>query len=247
MYHKKAALYYDYFAGKEDIPFFRRLMLRMGGPVLEMGSGTGLIALDLGSAGLEVLGVDRSRHMLDVARSKWDKLSPSIKERVKFMEGDMINFPLDRQFSSALIARGSFEHLLDTDDQLRCLANVRKLLDSGGKLVVDLSTPSLELIKRGITADRSVSVDGDITLLRTVHIRTDLNNQRCNTTITYEHYKGGVLVEQVLAEAATSLIFPREALLLFRQTGFSVEDVYGDTTGGGFNSSSRRMIVVARK
>ena len=245
--NKKAALYYDYFAAKEDIPFFRRLMLRLGGPVLDLGSGTGPIALDLGSAGLDVVGVDSSHHMLNVARSKWDKYSPSVKERVKFIEGDMMDFPLELKFATALIARGSFEQLLSTDEQLRCLANVAKLLEVGGKLVLDLCPPTEELIRGGTSIGRSIAVDGDISLVRTVHIRTDLNTQRCNTTIIYEQYKGNVLTEQVLEETATSLLLPREALLLLRHSRFSVEEVYGDTAGGSFNANSRRLIVVASK
>lgn len=247
MYHKKASLYYDYFAGKEGIPFFRRLMLRLGGPVLDLGCGTGPLAIDLAGAGLEVVGVDSSHYMLDVARDKRDKLSPSTKERLSLMEGDMLDFPYDGQFASVLIARGSFGHLLSTEEQLRCLANVRKLLPLGGKIVLDLYPPSLDMIQGGISVGRSVAVDGDINLLRTIHTRCDLNTQRCFFTIIYQQYKGGVLLEQVLEESATSLLFPREVLLLLRQSKFAVEEVYGDTSGGSFTASSRRMIIVASK
>lgn len=245
MYHKKAALYYDYFAGREDLPFFRRLMLRLGGPVLDMGCGTGSLTMDLAGAGITVVGVDNSPYMLDVARSKLDRLPPSEKERVQLAEGDMLNYEAPSLFNSILIARGSFGHLMNTEDQLRCLANMRKLLDVGGKLVLDLYPPALDFLQGGTSIGKSVAVDGDLNLLRTVHTRCDINTQRCSYTIIYEQFKGGVLLERVLEESSTSLLFPREALLLLRQCGYTIQDIYGDTAGGSFNSTSRRMIIVA--
>lgn len=247
MYGRKASLYYDYFASKEDIPFFRRLVLSTGGPVLDLGCGTGTLALDLAGAGLEVVGVDSSPYMLDIARAKGDKLPPSSRERLHFVEADMQDFPWEGQFSTALLARGSFACLLSSEEQLRCLANLRKLLVLGGKIVMDLFPPSLDMLQGGTSVGRCVNVDGDIKLLRIIHSRCDLNSQRCYLTTIYQQYKGGVLLEQVLEESAISLLFPREALLLLRQSRFSVEEVYGDTGGGSFTASSRRMIIVASK
>jgi SAM-dependent methyltransferase len=247
MYGKKASLYCDYFAGREDIPFFRRLVLSTGGPVLNMGCGTGALALDLAGAGLEVVGVDSSPYMLDIARDKADKLPPSSRERLHFVEGDIQDFPWESQFTTALLARGSFARLLSSEEQLRCLANLRKLLVLGGKIVLDLYPPRLELLQGGTSVGRSVNLDGDVKLLRTVHSRCDLINQRCYLTTIYQQYKGGVLLEQVLEESAVSLLFPREIMLLLRHSRFSVEEVYGDTGGGSFTASSRRMIIVASK
>lgn len=247
MYGKKASLYYEYFADREEIPFFRRLLLRLGGPVLDLGCGTGALAQDMAAAGLDVVGVDNSYYMLEIARKKGDKLLPSSKGRLKFVEGDMQDFPWEGQFSTALLARGSFLHLLDSEEQLRCLANLRNLLTVGGKIVLDLYPPTMDLLRGGTGVGRSITVDGDIKLVRTVHCRCDLNNQRCNSSITYQQYKGGVLMEQVLGESTTSLLFPREVLLLLRQSRFSVEEIYGDISGGSFTSSSRRMIIIAAK
>lgn len=247
MFGRKASRYYDYFDGKEDVPFFRRLMLRLGGPVLDLGCGTGTIALDLAGAGLEVVGVDSSPYMLDIAREKRDKLPPRSRERVRFFEGDMQSFPWEKQFASALLARNSFACLLSTQEQLRCLSHVRNLLAVGGKIVLDLIPPHGEMLQGGVSVGRSVVLDGDIRLLRTVHTRCDLISQLCRQTIIYQCYQGGVLSEQVLEEVCTSLLFPREVLLLLRQTGFAAEEIYGDTGGGQFSAASRRMIVVAGK
>lgn len=247
MYHKKAAHYYDFFASKEDLPFFRRLLLRLGGPVLDFGCGTGVLALDLAGAGLEVLGVDNSPYMLDIALDRLGQAPPSVRDRIEFIEGDMIDFPREDKFVTVLIARGSFGHLLSTDDQLRCLTNAGNLLADGGKIVLDLYPPSLDFLRGGTSVGKSVTLDNETSLLRTIHTRCDLNTQRCRNTIIYEQFKGGIMQERVLEEFSTCLLFPREAMLLLALSGYTVEEVYGDTSGGSYSASSRRMIVIAGK
>ena len=69
--------------GKRDVPFWRSLALHGGGPVLELGCGTGRISLPLGRAGVPLVGIDRSTPMLTRARSSlrfpiptWARPSP---------------------------------------------------------------------------------------------------------------------------------------------------------------------------
>ena len=50
--------------GRRDVPFWRNLALQAGGPVLELGCGTGRISLPLGKAGVPLVGIDRSERML---------------------------------------------------------------------------------------------------------------------------------------------------------------------------------------
>ncbi|MTI96962.1 MAG: class I SAM-dependent methyltransferase [Firmicutes bacterium] len=246
-YHKKTAQYYDYFVDKRDLPYFRRLMLQLGGPVLVPGCGTGRVVFDLISAGLEVVGVDNSPYMLDVARDKHDRSGPTIKGRLELVEADMVDMPLRRTFASALVAGGSFAHLLTLADQVSCLVSINRLLDSGGKLVLDLFPPDMTLLTDGATVSKVVHIDGGVSILRTIHRQSDLNLQRCNLTVIYEQYKGNVLVERVLDELAISLLFPREVQLLLEHTGFKVEKISGDLQGGSFSATSKRMIVVASK
>ncbi len=56
--------------GRRDVPFWRNLAVHAGGPVLELGCGTGRIALPLGRAGVHVVGIDRSDAMLSRAQGK---------------------------------------------------------------------------------------------------------------------------------------------------------------------------------
>ena len=56
--------------GRRDVPFWRRVAIGAGGPVLELGCGTGRVSLPLARAGVDLVGVDRSAPMLARARKQ---------------------------------------------------------------------------------------------------------------------------------------------------------------------------------
>lgn len=124
-----------------DVDFFIRQARKTGGPVLELGAGTGRVALRLAEAGFRVTGLELSPHMLKAARAK---LTPELGRRVDFVRGDMSRFRLKRKFRLAVIAFRSFQHLLTPEKQRSCLLSIRRHLMKDGRLVVDLFDPRLE-------------------------------------------------------------------------------------------------------
>jgi SAM-dependent methyltransferase len=83
---------YDLFAVSPatagDIAFYVTCAKRFGSDVLELGVGTGRVALPLAEAGCTVTGLDLSGAMLDVARDKTKRLAPEVSGRLTFMAGD---------------------------------------------------------------------------------------------------------------------------------------------------------------
>src|SRR5690348_6726179 len=77
--------------GRRDVPFWRNLAVHAGGPVLELGCGTGRIALPLGRAGVHVVGIDRSDAMLARARTRLKRAS--MAGRVDLVRGDIRYLP----------------------------------------------------------------------------------------------------------------------------------------------------------
>jgi len=65
-----ASKYYDLFGSKDDVAFYRELAIKHGCRALELCVGTGRVTIELAKAGVTVLGIDNSRYMLNVARSK---------------------------------------------------------------------------------------------------------------------------------------------------------------------------------
>ncbi len=133
-----------------DLAFYCALARRTGGPVLELGCGTGRVAFPLAAAGCAVTGLDVSPQMLRVARAKAALLPPA--RRPVFLRGDMTRFALRKRFQLALIPFRAFQHLLTWEAQRRCLECVRRHLVPGGRLVVDLFDPRLEMLVPGAIA-----------------------------------------------------------------------------------------------
>lgn len=138
--------YYDkaYSARRDDVAFYRELALRVGGPVLEYGIGNGRVALEIARAGVEVVGVDCCRPMLDDLRTKLEHEPPVVRRRVKGTFGDMRTRRLGRRFPLVIAPFNVVLHLYTRRDFERFLLRVRDHLTSAGRLVFDFSLPHPE-------------------------------------------------------------------------------------------------------
>jgi SAM-dependent methyltransferase len=132
--------------GGDDIGFFRSLAEQTGGPVLELGCGSGRVAIPLAEAGFEVVGVDRSTGMLGRARARAEAAGSEVARRLRFVEGDMTTTRAGEGFGLAFAAFRVFMSILEPDDQLQTLRLVRDQLRTGGLLAIDVFDPRLDLI-----------------------------------------------------------------------------------------------------
>src|SRR5215213_6657583 len=132
-----------------DVEFFRGLAAETGGPVLEIGCGTGRVASALAAAGFEVVGVDRSAPMLRLAQERRGAAPPDVAARLTFVHGDMTAFDLARQFPLIVAPSRVFQFALTSDDQRAALRAFKAHLRPGGRLVLDLFDPSLEYVVPG--------------------------------------------------------------------------------------------------
>src|SRR3954471_10616301 len=83
--------------GRRDVPFWRNLAVHAGGPVLELGCGTGRIALPLARAGVHVVGIDRSEAMLARARARVSRAAKA--GRIDLVRGDIRFLPFGAEAS----------------------------------------------------------------------------------------------------------------------------------------------------
>lgn len=143
-YGAAGARFYDAaYATREDlgpdVAFYRDLARETGGPVLELGCGTGRAILPVAGDGTECVGLDASEDMLDVLRAK----APPANLRV--VRARMQDFDLgDERFALIFSAFRAFQHLDEVEDQLSCLANARRHLIPGGTLAFDVFNPRLD-------------------------------------------------------------------------------------------------------
>jgi len=148
IYREQTAELYDAISTglQGDVPFYVEEAVRAGGPVLELGAGTGRILIPIAEAGIEIVGLDAAASMLNIARRKVAALSEEARRLVTLVEGDMRAFDLKRRFSLILIPYRAFLHLLTVDDQKRALACIHAHLIEGGRLVFNVFDPRLEII-----------------------------------------------------------------------------------------------------
>lgn len=128
-----------------------------GGPVLELGVGTGRLALPLAATGVAVTGIDASPAMLDVLRAK-----PGA-EAITLIEADMADPPVEAgAFAVAFAAFNTFFNLTTAEAQRRCAAALARAVRPGGCVVIEGFVPPDDGLTDGgvsvreITADRAV-------------------------------------------------------------------------------------------
>jgi SAM-dependent methyltransferase len=126
----------------EDVAFYVEEAVRAGGPVLELGVGTGRIAVPMASAGVSVIGVDNSEGMLAVARERAELAG--VSELVDLRHGDMRNPPVDGTFALVAIPFRSLLHMESETDRRAALQAVHARLGRDGRFVFDVFTPGAE-------------------------------------------------------------------------------------------------------
>ena len=117
-----AAIYDAIYEGREDTGFWQTVAAAAGGgPILELGCGTGRVLLPLARAGHEITGLDLSSVMLERCRAKLAAEPPEVRDRVRLVEADMTSFELGRGFAAIICPFAGFQQLRTVEQQLACL------------------------------------------------------------------------------------------------------------------------------
>jgi SAM-dependent methyltransferase len=126
----------------EDVDFYVAEAVAAGGPVVELGVGTGRIAVPVAAAGVTVIGVDSSPAMLEVCAER--AAAAGVAELVDLRLGDLRDPPVGERVSLVTCPFRAYLHLV-TDEQRRfALGRARDLLVAGGRLVFDVFTPGAD-------------------------------------------------------------------------------------------------------
>jgi len=129
----------------EDVSFYVEEAEGAGAPVVELGVGTGRIAVPTAAVGISVIGVDSSPGMLEVCRERAELAG--VSELIDLRLGDLAEPPVDERVRLVTCPFRSFLHLLDDEQRLRALGAARELLVPGGRLVFDVFAPGADDIQ----------------------------------------------------------------------------------------------------
>jgi SAM-dependent methyltransferase len=124
----------------EDVSFYVEEARGAAGRVVELGVGTGRIAVPIARAGVPVVGVDSSERMLEVCRRRAERAG--VEDLLDLRLGDLRYPPVDPPASLVLCPFRSYLHLPTDTDRRQALRAAWTLLEPGGRLVFDVFTPS---------------------------------------------------------------------------------------------------------
>ncbi len=242
--------YYDhaYRRYRPDVSFYVREARRSHGPVLELGVGTGRIALALADADVEVVGIDRSATMLARAVERIAKKPRRIGEKIDLREGDLRTIRLRRRFPLVIAPFNVLQHLYEDEDMTNALAVVRRHLAPGGRFAFDVLVPD----PSGLTRDP----DHFYKCRPTVHPR-DGRRYEYAESFHYDHARQIQTVTMrftdpedrdrvFFSQLTQRQIFPRELGLLMHCHGFEVISHDGGFDGESLDERSESQVVVAR-
>jgi len=129
----------------EDVGFYVEEALRWGGPVVELGVGTGRIAVPIAAAGVPVVGIDSSQGMLDVAGEQAE--AAGVDALVDLRYGDMRDPPVDGTAPLVICPFRSLLHMETDPDRRAALRAIRGMLRPEGRFVFDVFAPGIDDIE----------------------------------------------------------------------------------------------------
>jgi len=227
-----------------DNEYYLRRMAEAGGPVLEIGVGTGRLLSEALRRGVDAYGIDVSPTMIERCR---EKLPPADRERV--WVADAVRMPTDRRFALVVAPFRVLSHVHPPEDQRLLLDAVHGVLGPGGAFVFDLYVPSLKLLLEGLPEmcdfdgehspgkrlRRLVSSDPADLARQTNHVRM---------SFVWAEDEGE---QRGYWEFDMRFFFRFELEHLVARSRLRLEAIHGDFEEGPLDAGSREYVVVCRR
>ena len=248
--HYRDGSYYDhaYARYKSDVAFYVELARTVGGPVLELGIGTGRVAMALAASGISVVGVDKSDSMLERADARLAKKPKRIRERIEIVKGDFREVSLGRRFPLVIAPFNAFQHLYTREDIEQALAVCKRHIEPDGRLAFDVLAPDPVSLARD--PDRFYRC-------RSIRHPRDGRRYGYQEAFRYDHdtqIQVTVMLFTDLEDPSRSFVdqlpqrqfFPRELEALLHYNGFEVLTLEGGFEEEPVDLFSESLVVVAR-
>ncbi len=237
-----------------DLELYLALAARTGGPILELGVGTGRLAVPLAEAGYEVVGVDTDPAMLDRARARVRAAGEGVARRLRLVEVDMTvcRLPEAGRFGLAILALNTLFLVGGRAAQAAAVGTLAAHLRPGGLAVVDVWLPTVDDLGRfdGRLSLEYVRHDPEtnelVTKVAAAIVEPGTGLVELTTIYEASPPAGGPLRRWVRTDRLR-LVSPDELEALVVGAGLVVETLAGDYDLGPLVPDSERAIVVARR
>ncbi len=241
-----AAKFYDLFGSKNDIEFYKELALQNRGKTLELGVGTARVAIPLAKAGITVVGIDSSVHMLRVAKAKLAKESVAVRKRVILKKGDMRAFELKQAFSFIYISASTFDHNKTVEDRKRTLNRIYEHLEMNGTFAFDLEQAAPDKPEKSWWIDRKKTEDGKM-VVRSIFARRNMSKRVLNLDLFFDVYQSGKLLERYYEYGEVAMLSRDEIIRLLEKNGFKIVSIYGDFDKSKYQKDSLKIVLVTKR
>ncbi|HEX4032823.1 MAG TPA: class I SAM-dependent methyltransferase [Solirubrobacteraceae bacterium] len=202
-----------------------------GGSALELGIGTGRIAIPLARRGVPVRGIDLSHAM--VARLR-EKLAG---EDVVATIGDFATTRVEGSFTLAYLVFNTIQNLTTMEAQVACVQNVAAHLEPGGCFVIEVNVPDLQRVPHG-ERFRPFSVTD-------THLGIDEYDIATQGLVSH-HYRVGTCGVEVVS-LPFRYVWPSELDLMARLGGLRLRERWADWDRSPFTSVSAKHVSVWEK
>jgi SAM-dependent methyltransferase len=236
----------DHAGYEDDLALYEEFARRASTPVLELGVGSGRVALHLAKHGHRVVGIDSSPAMLARLTASLDSDAAA---RVRLLEADLRRFRLGERFGLIYCALNTFEHLLAAEDQLAALRCVAAHLAPDGIFVFQIrALTSIDWTDARspmrLQWMRPHPASGDII---TKMSSTSLSpaRQLVTDTLIFDRTTADGTLRRRMVEVTLRLTGRFELELLLRHAGLRIASLYGDCDLSPFDDDSDTMVVVA--
>ncbi|MFN0057793.1 MAG: class I SAM-dependent methyltransferase [Planctomycetota bacterium] len=249
--HYRDAAYYDfiYRARRSDVRFYVQLAKTLQAKsVLELGAGSGRVAVEIARAGYPIVAVEPVAEMLRAARAKIAALPTAASAQIQLHRGDLRRLRLGRRFPLVIAPFNVFMHLYTASEFDAALQTVRRHLARGGLFAFDVRMPQVE----ELALDPTRLYPGRSFLHPTDGVRYkfrqrfayDPVSQLQLITMVYES------AHDVARSYVTPLLhrqfFPAELVELLDSNGFEVVHRWGDFARAPLTPTSESQLIVAR-
>lgn len=251
-----AAKYYDgaYNALRDqiDAAFYLELARQYGGPVLEIGCGTGRVLLPIARAGIAIDGVDNSGAMLRILHENILKEEAEVRDRISIHVGDMRDFHLNRKYRLITIPFRPLQLIYALDDQLRTLTSAAEHLAEEGVLALDVFHPKFDRLDQRIgeeqlEAEWSPPSQPGVVIRRYFRKDSvDKIHQILRLTLIFRTLQSGCLVSEETEKLTMSYYTYPHLKALFRLAGLKVVAEYGSFAKTELSNNAEEMIFLVQ-
>lgn len=236
-----------------DTEWYRGKARQYGGPVLELGAGTGRITLAIAQDGILVHALDSDPAMLATLQQKLAHQPPDVRQRVVAVVGDMRIFTMEERFALIIAPFRAFLHNLTEHDQLACLDRVREHLRPAGRFAFNVFHPSLEYMAQHTGALARVwrrvgtfaRADGGC-IVRSESNQYDTVRQLVDSHHRYEEYgPDGTLTRTSLHRLQLAYLYPSDLRRLLKEVGFHSVQITGGFDDRQFENDMDELVIEA--